>query len=258
VIQRPSAAILVDAENLYGGANNFRAFDVEKFMARLAEACAAHGVGDIAFGRAYGNWFARNDQKAAQAMRRRFDQTEHFEAVYVNSNKPNAADAFITWDAAVLTSNPMIDTVVLVSDDKDFAVVALRLRESGRRVVVLGQNEMLGLVDQLRDLAVQVIERFTPDSENRLRFPDVLREMRSQLGIDGETPLLRGYRRPSDALRTALVGTDYQVVVDGPNAYVQLPALQFRSPSAGPSTREWGDEHTDVLRWYFASDDDEV
>ncbi len=117
-------AVFFDVENLLLGVQGD--FDVRAVTAHLAER------GALMVARAYADW-ARYRRQQRQFLE------EGVQMVFVPSHGPSdrsRTDAAICVDAMeILFTRPSIDTFVIVSGDSDFALLAQRLRDHGRRVV---------------------------------------------------------------------------------------------------------------------------
>jgi uncharacterized protein (TIGR00288 family) len=103
----------------------------------LAEAAA---FGRVIVRRAYADW--TRHAKAQNALREAgFEELHQFTS---GSGTKNATDIHLTVDAMDLLYTRPIDTFVLVTADSDFAKLARRLREGGKRVVGLGSRKRVG------------------------------------------------------------------------------------------------------------------
>lgn len=123
----PTVAILMDYEN---------ARDVPLTRV-LAEAAA---FGRVIVRRAYADW--TRYAKAQNALREAgFEELHQFTT---GSGTKNATDIHLTVDAMDLLYTRPIDTYVLVTADSDFAKLARRLREGGKRVVGMGAKKRVG------------------------------------------------------------------------------------------------------------------
>src|SRR5581483_6486160 len=123
----PTVAILMDYEN---------ARDVNLNRV-LAEAAA---FGRVIVRRAYADW--TRHAKAQSALREAgFEELHQFTT---GSGTKNATDIMLTVDAMDLLYTRPIDTFILVTADSDFAKLARRLREGGKRVVGLGSRKRVG------------------------------------------------------------------------------------------------------------------
>jgi hypothetical protein len=123
--QSDRVAVLVDCDN-----TSWRLGE-----AVLAEA-ATHGT--LSIKRGYGDWSSEylsgwKGQLAAHAVQP-VQQT-----AYVSGK--NATDAALIIDAMDLLYSGNVDAFVLVSSDSDFTRLAMRLRESGRRVYGIGAQK---------------------------------------------------------------------------------------------------------------------
>ena len=123
----PTVAILMDYEN---------ARDVPLTRV-LAEAAA---FGRVIVRRAYADW--TRYAKAQNALREAgFEELHQFTT---GSGTKNATDIHLAVDAMDLLYPRPIDTYVLVTADSDFAKLARRLREGGKRVVGMGAKKRVG------------------------------------------------------------------------------------------------------------------
>lgn len=126
-LNEPSVAILMDFEN---------ARDVNLNRV-LAEAAA---FGRVIVRRAYADW--TRHAKAQNALREAgFEELHQFTT---GSGTKNATDIMLTVDAMDLLYTRPIDTFMLVTADSDFAKLARRLREGGKRVVGMGSKKRVG------------------------------------------------------------------------------------------------------------------
>ncbi len=123
----PIVALLIDYENVA---------DVPlKDIFRVAAV-----EGRVAIRRIYGN--APLIAKYQDAIR-----DLAFEPVSIlrsNRSGKNATDIYLTIDAIDLLHRGIVDTFVLATSDSDFARLARRIREGGRRVVGAGNQDRVG------------------------------------------------------------------------------------------------------------------
>lgn len=122
-----TVALLLDFENAQDA-------DIHRL---LAEAAA---FGRVIVRRAYADW---NKHAAAQGPLREAG----FEAVHQftsGSRGKNATDIHLTVDAMDILYSRPVDAFVLVTADSDFATLARRLREGGKRVIGVGSRERAG------------------------------------------------------------------------------------------------------------------
>ncbi|HUR70226.1 MAG TPA: NYN domain-containing protein [Candidatus Thermoplasmatota archaeon] len=125
--EEASVAILMDFENA-------RDASLQRV---LAEAAA---FGRVIVRRAYADW--TRHAKAQNALREAgFEELHQFTS---GSGTKNATDIHLAVDAMDLLYTRPIDTFVLVTADSDFAKLARRLREGGKRVVGLGSRKRVG------------------------------------------------------------------------------------------------------------------
>lgn len=122
-----SVAILMDFENA-------RDASMQRV---LAEAAA---FGRVIVRRAYADW--TRHAKAQNALREAgFEELHQFTS---GSGTKNATDIHLTVDAMDLLYTRPIDVFMLVTADSDFAKLARRLREGGKRVIGLGSRKRVG------------------------------------------------------------------------------------------------------------------
>ncbi|HEX2022221.1 MAG TPA: NYN domain-containing protein [Candidatus Thermoplasmatota archaeon] len=122
-----SVAILIDYEN---------ARDVS-LQRVLAEAAA---FGRVIVRRAYADW--TRHAKAQNALREAgFEELHQFTS---GSGTKNATDIHLTVDAMDILYTRPVDVFMLVTADSDFAKLARRLREGGKRVIGMGSKKRVG------------------------------------------------------------------------------------------------------------------
>jgi uncharacterized protein (TIGR00288 family) len=103
----------------------------------LAEAAA---FGRVIVRRAYADW--TRHAKAQNALREAgFEELHQFTS---GSGTKNATDIHLAVDAMDLLYTRPIDVFMLVTADSDFAKLARRLREGGKRVIGLGSRKRVG------------------------------------------------------------------------------------------------------------------
>lgn len=116
-------ALLVDLENVAGIDMNF-----------IFQAAASEGR--VVVRRAYGNSeIIRKFKEELQDLA--FDSQALFSTTRAGKN---SADIFLAIDAMDLLHEGIVDTFVLATADTDFARLARRLREGGKRVVGVGSE----------------------------------------------------------------------------------------------------------------------
>ncbi|MBO4388697.1 MAG: NYN domain-containing protein [Spirochaetales bacterium] len=115
-------AILIDADNT----------QLQKLDAIITEVSTR---GRIVVKRAYGNWKKRNLSKWEEELKRLGIKAEQ-QFDYVPGK--NATDMALVIDAMDLLSSDSYDSFVIVSSDSDFTPLAIRLRESGAKIVGIG------------------------------------------------------------------------------------------------------------------------
>lgn len=125
--EEPSVAILMDFENA-------RDADLHRI---LAEAAA---FGRVIVRRAYADWtryaHARDELREAG-----FEEIHQFSSGH---HSKNATDINLTVDAMDILYTRPVDVFLLVTADSDFAKLARRLREGGKRVVGVGAKARVG------------------------------------------------------------------------------------------------------------------
>jgi uncharacterized protein (TIGR00288 family) len=116
-------AVLVDADNT----------QLQKMDAIMAEISAR---GRIVVKRVYGNWKKAGLSKWEQEIKRLgINARQQFD--YVRGK--NATDMALVIDAMDLLAREAFDSFVLVSSDSDFTPLAIRIHESGARVIGVGK-----------------------------------------------------------------------------------------------------------------------
>ena len=94
--------------------------------------------GRITVKRAYGNWTKSNlkawDEEIKRLAIKPVQQTD-----YVKGK--NASDLALTIDAMDLLHTDKYDAFVIVSSDSDFTPLAIRLRESGKYIIGIGEEK---------------------------------------------------------------------------------------------------------------------
>lgn len=122
-----TVAILMDFENA-------RDANLQRV---LTEAAA---FGRVIVRRAYADW--TRHAKAQNALREAgFEELHQFTS---GSGTKNATDIHLTVDAMDILYTRPVDVFMLVTADSDFAKLARRLREGGKRVVGLGSKKRVG------------------------------------------------------------------------------------------------------------------
>ena len=118
-------AVLIDADNI----------SPRTVAAVLAET-AKHGT--LGIKRAYGNWASPALASwRAELAKHAITPVQQFAWV---SGK-NATDTALIIDAMDLLYSNHVDVFCIVSSDSDFTRLAMRLRESGRRVYGIGERK---------------------------------------------------------------------------------------------------------------------
>lgn len=122
-----NVALLLDFENAQD-------VDVHRILAEAA------GFGRVIVRRAYADW---NRHAGGQGPLREAG----FEAVHQftsGSRGKNSTDIHLAVDAMDILYTRPVDTFVLVTADSDFATLARRLREGGKRVIGMGSRQRAG------------------------------------------------------------------------------------------------------------------
>jgi uncharacterized LabA/DUF88 family protein len=157
-------AVLIDADNISS-----------KAATAVLSETAKHGT--LGVKRAYGNWASPNRASwRPELAKHAITPVQQFAWV---SGK-NATDTALIIDAMDLLYSGNVDVFCIVSSDSDFTRLAMRLRESGRRVYGIGERKTL--------------ETFT-NACDRFTFVEVLLGQSLQNAADGTTPA-RESRRP--------------------------------------------------------------
>lgn len=126
--EKESVAILLDFENAKDA-------DLQRILGEAAR------WGRVTVRRAYADW-TRFGSHAAALREAGFEEI-HQSATAGRGSK-NATDIHLVVDAMDLLYTRPVDTFVLVTADSDFAKLARRLREGGKRVVGLGARGRVG------------------------------------------------------------------------------------------------------------------
>lgn len=118
-------AVLIDAENTA----------LSTLKAALAEIA---GKGQITLQRAYADWSRESPKKWRDALYELAIQPVHH---FACTKGKNASDGAMIIDAMDLLYTKEYDAFALVTSDSDFSILALRLRESGKWVIGLGEKK---------------------------------------------------------------------------------------------------------------------
>lgn len=146
-------ALLIDIENLIGTAREIALpIDVSRIVEKLLESCR------LAIRRSYGDLDAavRGDWDLKKQVRASLvDNLVQIEDV-PSVGRKNSADIKLTVDAvATAYSRPDIDQFAIVSSDRDYVPLVLKLRELGREVIGIGTSP-----DTVNKLYVKACDRF--------------------------------------------------------------------------------------------------
>jgi uncharacterized protein (TIGR00288 family) len=120
-------AVLIDADNISS-----------KTVSVVLTECAKHG--SLGVKRAYGNWASPHlGSWKGELAKHAITPVQQFAWV---AGK-NATDTALIIDAMDLLYSGNVDVFCIVSSDSDFTRLAMRLRESGRRVYGIGERKTL-------------------------------------------------------------------------------------------------------------------
>ncbi len=118
-------ALLIDAENISGGY-------IETIMEEVAD------KGEATIRRIYGNWTGPSHQVWKDLL---LDYSITPVQQFSYTPKKNSTDSALIIDAMDILYSGNVDGFVLVSSDSDFTKLASRLRESGMRVIGMGEEK---------------------------------------------------------------------------------------------------------------------
>ncbi len=125
--QERNVAILMDFENTQDAS-----------LQRILSSAASFG--QVIIRRAYADW-ARHSSAQGALREAGFEAVHQFTTGY---GSKNATDIQLTVDAMDFLWSRPVDVFVLVTADSDFAKLAMRLREGGKRVVGIGHKKRVG------------------------------------------------------------------------------------------------------------------
>lgn len=115
---------------LFFDAENISAKFVDEIFNELAK------VGEVILKRAYHNWSHPKTQSWQEKLQEfAIDPIQ----IFPNLSGKNAVDIKLTVDAINLTYTNSIDTIVLVSSDSDFTVLATDIKSKGIEVIGFGE-----------------------------------------------------------------------------------------------------------------------
>ncbi len=248
---RPSSrvAVLIDSDNI-------SASTVQTVMAESA----VHGA--LTVKRAYGDWTSSylkgwREQLAGHGIQavQQFSQAAG----------KNATDSALIIDAMDLLYSGNVDAFCIVSSDSDYTRLAMRLRESGKRVYGLGYRNTVEAFrmacDRFTDLQVIAdadgVSPADGSTASHVRLPDlkaIHAAVRSSAGDDGYAPLstVGGYLVTNDPtfdsrnhghaklsqLVRALPSLEVEERTDD-NGYLQL-RVRLERPVGGAATQASG------------------
>ena len=146
--------------------------DCDNISARWASAIVAEtaGHGTLAVKRGYGDWTDPHLGGWREAFAQLAVQPVQ-QFAYVTGK--NATDAALIIDAMDLLYAGTVDTFCLVSNDSDFTPLAMRLRESGKRVIGLGARNASQAFQNACDRFTYVEVIATRDAADAPVAPDV-------------------------------------------------------------------------------------
>lgn len=118
-------AVLIDADNAQPAV-------IEELLAEVAKYGTAH------VRRAYGDWTGTSLKGWKEQL-----LTQSIQPIqqFAYTRGKNATDAALVIDAMDLLYSGTVDGFAIVSSDSDFTPLATRLRESGKRVIGVGQRK---------------------------------------------------------------------------------------------------------------------
>src|SRR3954453_23318616 len=118
-------AVLIDADNTSA-----------KFVKEMFDELA--GYGTITVKRAYGDWSSDGLKGWRDVL---LGNAISPQQQFAYTSGKNATDSALIIDAMDLLYSGNVDGFALVSSDSDFTPLATRLRESGKRVIGVGQRK---------------------------------------------------------------------------------------------------------------------
>lgn len=121
----PRLAVLIDADNT---------FNVIPIIDALFEEISKFG--DASIRRIYGDWTQHQLSRWKEVLPKHAIQPMQ---QYANTKGKNATDSALIIDAMDLLYTAPLDGVCIVSSDSDFTRLAIRFRESGKRVYGFGE-----------------------------------------------------------------------------------------------------------------------
>lgn len=146
-------AVMIDADNTRPAYANEVLSEVAKY-------------GDPTIRRVYGDWTNPHLTQWARKLNRLGLRAMHQNAY---TSGKNSTDLALVIDAMDLLYDGNVEAFALVTSDSDFTSLAHRLRESGKKVYVLGENKapesLRNACDKFIDLAV-VTDRDDDDTED--------------------------------------------------------------------------------------------
>jgi uncharacterized protein (TIGR00288 family) len=186
-------AVFIDFENCAKAP----AFDLELMMARLKER------GRLLIKRAYADWgrFSKDKGKLARASISLIELPSH------GGRGKNSADIALVVDALeATTTRPHIDTLVVVSGDSDYTPLYTKVRELGKRVIVIGpQNGTSAFVKDYCDELLYFSALAGKSSSNRNdakeTYPILLAALRAiaDEGREAKLSLIKSRMKQLDA-----------------------------------------------------------
>lgn len=203
----PRIVVLVDGENVFGGAKAPIDVSFPELFTNLGAFLRDHADADLAVVRVYANWSVNDRTRKHQQEIRKL---RYVEPVMVRSNgKPQVADLYLACDAIALAmSHPLLDVFVIVSDDTDFDIVGEHLTRMGRKVLNVSSRRLCragthatatgaaGVVPTMWDVKDRILE--IVDSGQTSDAEAVMRSVRAEFGIEPDERIVQGYRPEND------------------------------------------------------------
>ena len=120
---KPRIALLIDADNA-----SMRS--IESLTAKLSS------IGDVNMIRAYGNWSTPIKAWKTE-LAKSFIKPVH---IFSSTAGKNSSDILMVIDAMDIMNSDGFDTICIMSADSDFTPLAIRIRESGMKVIAAGSK----------------------------------------------------------------------------------------------------------------------
>lgn len=211
-------AVMIDADNTRPAYANEVLSEVAKY-------------GDPTIRRVYGDWTNPHLTQWARKLNRLGLRAMHQNAY---TSGKNSTDLALVIDAMDLLYDGNVEAFALVTSDSDFTSLAHRLRESGKKVYVLGENKapesLRNACDKFIDLAV-VTDRDDDGDETEDEADDTTDEKTPSINL--QSALTRAVNAVSDDEGWALLpALGNQLIRTHPS----FDARNFAGPGARLST----------------------